>query len=169
MNKANCSLDEIKIRTELRPGDLGYVVYRHGKLYGEEYNYGISFETYVAWGIYEFYKNYDPEKDRVWICECNETIVGFLLLMHRENDAAQLRYFYLEPAYRGIGLGKKMMELYMDFLRSKKYKSSYLWTTNELPTAASLYKRHGFKLTEEKESTDFGKPLKEQRYDLKLE
>jgi len=168
MNKPNCSLEDIRIRTELRPGDLGYVIYRHGKLYGDEYNFGISFEAYVAWGIYEFYKNYDPERDRVWICECGETTISFLLLMHRENNAAQLRYFYLEPEYRGIGLGKKLMGLYMDFLRAKNYQSSYLWTTNELPTAASLYKRHGFRLTEEKESTDFGKPLKEQRYDLKL-
>ena len=159
-------LEDISIRTQLQPGDLGYVIYRHGKLYGEEYNYGISFETYVGAGMYEFYKNYNPEMDRVWICECNYAIVGFVLLMHRENNTAQLRYFYLEPSYRGIGLGKKLMQLYMDFLKEKGYQSSYLWTTHELHSAASLYKRHGFKLTEEKHSTVFGKPLKEQRYDL---
>ena len=93
-------------------------------------------------------------------------IIGFVLLMHRENNAAQLRYFYLKPEYRGIGLGKKLMCLYMEFLKEKGYQSSYLWTTHELQTAASLYTRYGFKLTEEKESTAFGKPLKEQRYDL---
>lgn len=162
---AKC-LDDISIRTALQPGDLGYVIYRHGKLYAEEYNYSISFETYVGAGMYEFYKNYDPEIDRVWICECNYSIVGFVLLMHRENNTAQLRYFYLEPSYRSIGLGKKLMQLYMDFLKEKGYQSSYLWTTDDLHTAASLYKRHGFKLTEEKHSTVFGKPLKEQRYDL---
>jgi peptidyl-dipeptidase Dcp len=86
--------------------------------------------------------------------------------MHRENDAAQLRYFLIDPRYRGIGLGKKLMELYMEFLHQCKYRSSYLWTTHELDAAASLYKKHGFKLTEEKESTAFGKPLREQRYDL---
>lgn len=162
MNQPN----NIIIRTDLNPGDLGYVIYRHGILYGKEYNYSISFETYVGAGIFEFYKNYNPELDRVWICEHNNTIVGFVLLMHRENNTAQLRYFYLEPAYRGIGLGKKLMKLYMDFLKEKGYKSSYLWTTHELEAAASLYTRYGFQLTEEKESTAFGKPLKEQRYDL---
>ena len=145
---------------------MGYVIYRHGKLYGDEYNYDIVFETYVALAIHEFYKNYNPEIDRVWICEHDNRIVGFLLLMHRENRVAQLRFFFIEPEYRGIGLGKKLMELYMDFLREKGYMSSYLWTTDELPSAASLYKRHGFKLTEERQSTAFGKPLKEQRYDL---
>jgi N-acetylglutamate synthase-like GNAT family acetyltransferase len=168
MNKTNSIIDNISIRTYLKPGDLGYVIYRHGKLYAEEYNYGISFETYVGAGMYEFYKNYDPEIDRVWICEHYGNIVGFVLLMHRENNMAQLRYFYLEPGYRGIGLGKKLMQLYMNFLKEKNYQASYLWTTNELYAAASLYTRHGFKLTEEKKSDAFGKNLKEQRYDLIL-
>lgn len=169
MNKADRTLDNIKIRTELKPGDLGYVIYRHGKLYDEEYHYGISFEMYVALGMHEFYKKYNPELDCVWICEHNEKIIGFLLLMNRENNAAQLRYFYLEAEYRGIGLGKKLMTLYMKFLKSKGYQSVYLWTTHEQQTAAALYKKFGFTLTEEKQSTEFGKPLKEQRYDLILE
>jgi peptidyl-dipeptidase Dcp len=104
--------------------------------------------------------------DRIWICEHESNIVGFLLLMHRENNTAQLRYFYLEPAYRGLGLGKKLMSLYMDFFTKCGYASSYLWTTYELNAAAFLYKRYGFQLTEEKESTVFGKVLREQRYDL---
>ena len=166
MTEATKTLENIKIRTHLTPGDLGYVIYRHGKLYGEEYNYGISFETYVGMGMYEFYQNYDPERDRVWICEHADRMVGFVLLMHRDNNTAQLRYFYLEPEYRGIGLGKKLMQLYMEFLIEKGYQASYLWTTNELHAAASLYKKHGFQLTEEKQSANFGKPLNEQRYDL---
>ena len=160
------SVDNITIRTELRPGDMGYVIYLHGYLYKKEYNYGIAFETYVARGLYEFYGQYDPQKDRVWICEHEDKIVGFMLLMHTENNAAQLRYFILEPHYRGIGLGKKMMKLYMEYLREAGFQSSYLWTTHELGAAASLYKRHGFSLTEEKPSEAFGKPLYEQKYEL---
>src|SRR5215471_3443022 len=112
MNKTDKMLDNISIRTELKPGDLGYVIHRHGKLYAEEYDYGLSFEMYVALGMHEFFKKYNPELDRVWICEHEEMIIGFLLLINRENNAAQLRYFYLEREYRGIGLGKKLMELY---------------------------------------------------------
>jgi peptidyl-dipeptidase Dcp len=160
------NLNDITIRTDLRSGDLGYVVYRHGVLYSQEYGYGLSFEMYVAEGIAEFYRNYDPKLDGVWVCEHGEAIVGFLLLMHRDCSVAQLRYFYLEPEYRGAGLGKKLMGLYMEFLVSRNYRTSYLWTTNELDAAASLYMRHGFELTMEKESKSFGKPLLEQRYDF---
>ena len=94
-------------------------------------------------------------------------MIVFLLLMDR-GEAAQLRYFLIEPEYRGIGLGSKLMDLYMDFLRECGYKRSYLWTTSELHSAISLYKRFGFQLTEEKESTAFGKLVTEQRYDLTL-
>ena len=175
------ALNNISIRTELQPGDIGYVIYLHGLHYSREYNFGIQFEDYVAKGLIEFKEKYDPSRNRIWICEHRRSspvdkrsslvdhhrMIGFLLLMDR-GEAAQLRYFLIEPEFRGIGLGLKLMDLYMDFLRECGYKSSYLWTTSELHPAISLYKRFGFQLTEEKESTAFGKLVTEQRYDLTL-
>lgn len=160
------TINDINIRTELRPGDLGYIIHLHGRVYGDEYGYGVAFEAYVAQGMYEFWRAYDAEKDRVWICEHQGRIVGFMLLMHREGNTAQLRYFILEAAYRGIGLGRVLMERYMAHLRQCGYRSSYLWTTHELGAAAALYKRHGFILVEEKHSDAFGKELYEHKYEL---
>ena len=105
---------------------------------------------------------YDP---LYWVFEHDDQIIGFLLLMDR-GEAAQLRYFLIRPEYRGIGLGKKLMELYIEFFHKCDYKSSYLCTTQELDTAAYLYLKHGFKLTEEKESTAFGKRVVERKYEL---
>jgi GNAT superfamily N-acetyltransferase len=160
-------LADISIRTDLRPGDIGYVIYLHGNLYGKEYQYGVEFETYVAAGLLEFYHQYDARRNRVWICEHREEMIGFLLLLDR-GDAAQLRYFLIQPQYRGIGLGKKLMTLYMDFMQQCGYTTSYLWTTNELSAAAELYQRAGFRLAEEKESVSFGKKLVEQKYELQV-
>lgn len=160
------NINDINIRTELQSGDIGYVIYLHGKIYNNEHNYGIEFESYVAVGLHEFIHQYNPLKDCVWIAEHNNKIIGFLLLMHRENNAAQLRYFIIEPAYRGIGLGKKLMNLCMDSFSTNNYQSAYLLTTIELLAAASLYIRHGFKLMEEKTTHTFGKLLIEQRYEL---
>ena len=94
-------------------------------------------------------------------------MIVFLLLIDR-GRAAQLRYFLIEPEYRGLGLGSKLLNLYMEFLQECGYKESFLWTTHELDAAIHLYKRIGFRLMEEKESTSFGKALREQRYDLIL-
>jgi peptidyl-dipeptidase Dcp len=165
--KNEITLEDISIRSELKPGDIGYLIHMHGRLYRQEYDYGIQFETYVAKGLCEFFEKYNPQRSRVWICEERGRIAGSLLLMER-GEAAQLRYFLIEPEYRGLGLGSKLINLYMAFLKECDYKESYLWTTHELATAAFLYKRMGFKLTEQKESSSFGKPLIEQRYDLRL-
>lgn len=164
MNK-KIDLNDITIRTHLRSGDIGYIIYLHGILYSREYDYGLAFESYVAEGLSEFYQNYSPDRNRVWVCEHDDEIIGFLLLMDR-GEAAQLRYFLICPDYRGIGLGNKLMDLYMEFFNQCGYKSSYLWTTHELDTAAYLYEKHGFNLVEEKESISFGKPLFERKYEL---
>jgi peptidyl-dipeptidase Dcp len=161
-------LADIEIRTELRPGDIGAIIQMHATLYGSEYGYDIQFEIYVALGLLEFYAAYDTGRDRVWICEHGGRMIGSMLLMHRASGAAQLRYFLIRPEYRGIGLGKRMMDLWMQFLREQGYESAYLWTVDELPVAAALYRRYGFTLTEEKPSTAFGRALREQRYDLVL-
>ncbi len=159
------STKEVTIRTDLRPGDLEQVSKLHGILYQQEYQYSSGFQAYVALGLEEFQKQYDPGIDRVWICEFQDQMVGFLLLMHRPELLAQLRFFILMPEFRGQGLGKQLMGRFMEFLKDANYQGAYLWTTNEQIRAAALYIRFGFRLTEEKDSTAFGKFLKEQRYD----
>lgn len=167
MNKESIDINEISIRTELKPGDIGFITFLHGKLYSEERKHGLAFESYVAGGLHEFYRSYNQDRERVWICEHREKIIGCLFLADR-GHAAQLRYYLIMPGYRGIGLGNKLMQLYMDFLSTCGYQSSFLWTTNELGTAAYLYQKFGFRLTEEIKSTAFGKLLREQRYDVVL-
>ena len=107
-------MKNINIRTELKPGDIGFVTYMHGKLYSAEYGYGLSFESYVAKGFHEFVANHNPEKDAIWVCEQQDTIVGFLLLMDRGSNSAKLRFFIVDPGYRGIGLGKKLLENFLN-------------------------------------------------------
>jgi len=161
------SPNDISIRTELRPGDIGDILSMHGKLYFKEYGYTGPFEAYVAQGLGEFVQLYNPERSRIWVCEDKNRVVGCLFLLDR-GDAAQLRYYLLEPEYRGFGLGTKLMDSFMEFFRDCDYKSSYLWTTEQQLAAAKLYKRYGYQLTEEKPSMAFGVPLIEQRYDLIL-
>ena len=157
--------NEITIRTEIRPGDIGMITYLHGVLYQDEFKHGISFESIVAGGLHEFCTTYNPENERLWIAEHNGEMIGCLLLKNR-GEAAQLRYFLIKPEYRGMGLGNRLLQLFMDFAKACHYKKAYLWTTNELDKAHHLYQKFGFTLTEEKPSTEFGKPLIEQRYDL---
>lgn len=163
---AAAALNEISIRTTLEPGDMGFIVHQHAILNYQEHQYGLDFERYVAEGVAEFHRQYDPARDRLWMPEHGGRRIGSLLLMHRGEDVAQLRYFLLDPAYRGIGLAKQLMNLYMDFLQQAGYTSSYLWTTHLHETATLLYNRFGFALVEEHAITyPFGRPVNEQKYE----
>ncbi|OMP78884.1 GNAT family N-acetyltransferase [[Flexibacter] sp. ATCC 35208] len=164
---AGISLADITIRNNLQPGDLGFVAYMHAMLYAKEMGYGINFEGYVLNGLGEFAHQYDPTKDKVWICEHEGKIIGSLVGFHRNSDI-QFRYFIFLPEYRGIGLGKHLMAEFMNYARASGCKNIYLWTTTEQATAISLYTRFGFKQTGEKFSTAFDKPLTELRFDMTL-
>ena len=113
--KENITTDDIHIRTDLKAGDIGYITWLHGVLYKEEFNYSIYFESYVAKGLSEFYEQYDPAKDRVWICEHDNRIIGFLLLMHKGNATAQLRFFYFRNSIQGHRSWKKADEIAKGF------------------------------------------------------
>lgn len=161
------NVEDISIRTELRPGDIGHITSRHGVLYAEEYGWGIEFESYVAAGLHEFYREFDSAKDCIWIAEYEGKIVGSVLVKSR-GESAQLRYFYIEPEYRSLGLGKKLWGIALDFVTGHNFKIAYLLTTSELLRAAYLYTSTGFLLAEEITTTSFGKEVVEQKYILTL-
>ncbi|QES87325.1 GNAT family N-acetyltransferase [Rhizosphaericola mali] len=167
MNNNSTDLSKnIIVRTELKPGDASFIIYKQALLYNTEYNFGLDFENYVMKGVSEFLKNYNPDKDRVWICECDGQMIGSLVLVHKENNVAQLRYFFIDAQFRGHGLGKKLMGLFMDYYHSQKFSSAFLWTMDGLDSAIALYKKFGFCLTQEIRSKTFGKEVLEKRLDL---
>lgn len=162
------NLSDISIRNTLQPGDLGYMAYMHAQLYAQEMGYGINFEGYVLEGLGEFAHQYNPQKDKVWICEYEGKIVGSLVAFRRDSEI-QFRYFIFMPECRGIGLGKHLVNEFVTYFKASGCKKAYLWTTTEQETAIALYTRFGFKQTAEKFSTAFDKPLTELRFDMDIE
>lgn len=160
-------LSDVTIRNTLSPGDLGLIAAIHGDIYAKECGYGLNFEAYVLKGLGEFAQQYDPKKDKLWLCEHDNRVVGCLVAQHRA-DAVQLRYFIFLPEYRGIGLGKKLMGEFVAFMTSIGCKRAYLWTTEDQQSAIALYERYGFVLSEQRLSDAFEKELTEQKYELTL-
>ncbi|MEQ9405776.1 MAG: helix-turn-helix domain-containing GNAT family N-acetyltransferase [Cyclobacteriaceae bacterium] len=153
-------LEEIEIRTAYKSGDPGYMIYMHGLFY----QFGSFFEAYVAETLADFYKTFDPEKERVWIAEYRGKMIGTIVLKNTDG-MAQLRYFLIDPEFRGIGLGKKLMDQFMAFMKDAGYTTSFLLTEKQLETAVELYKRYGYQYVSSS-TTDFD--LVEMRYELKL-
>jgi GNAT superfamily N-acetyltransferase len=156
------------LRHSLRPGDIGYLIYLHGILYARECNYDITFEAYVAEGIADFIQSFNPKKDRIWLGEANQHTIGSIAIVGRSKRAAQLRWFFVHPAYRGHGLGKRLLEQALQFARRRKYSTVLLWTTSELDTARHLYTQAGFMKTRQLKHKIWGRMTTEEKYDLRL-
>lgn len=164
---ANIKLEDITIRTDIRPGDIGYIAYMHGWIYGEEYGYSAAFEGYVAESFHKFLLNYNPDNDRLWCAEHNGNIIGCIGIVGH-GERAQLRWFLINPHYRRIGLGKKLLQELLDFAKVKNYRSIYLETTSDLNKAISMYTRAGFIKKLEKENNSWREDLTELEFEMKL-
>ena len=157
----------ISIRHEIKPGDIGYIIYLHGVLYDKEYGYDTSFEAYVAKYLTEFASSIKA-REKIWIIEKKNEILGSMAIVEHSKTDAQLRWLLLHPDIRGQGLGKQLMDDAIAFCKSKGYSSIFLWTEDLLEPAAKLYESRGFQLTEEKTHKIWGAELTEQKYELKL-
>lgn len=166
-NGKNIKLDDISIRTDVRSGDIGYITYMHGLIYKEEYGYSTAFEAYVAESFYEFLINYNPDKDHLWCAEHSGNIIGCIGIVGH-GERAQLRWFLINPYYRKIGLGKKLLDKVLDFAKSKKYKSIYLDTTDDLSRAIKMYTKAGFVKKSEKRNNSWKENVTELEFELKL-
>ncbi len=158
----------IQIRTQLKPGDIGYIIYLHGVLYDKEYGLDSSFEGLVAERIGAFAKTYDQSKDYFAIAEMDGRIVGSIAIVTQNETSAQLRWFLVHPDARGTGLGKKLITEAVEFSRRRGFKSVFLWTLKELTVAGHLYRSMGFKVVEEKTHELWGGVHTEQTYELQL-
>ena len=152
-----------------RPGDMGWVVQRHGELYWREYRYDGRFEALVAEIVAEFVQNLDPNRERCWIAERNGENVGSVFLVKKSSSIAKLRLLLVEPSARGLGIGKRLVEECVHFAGEAGYKKIMLWTQSELSAARGIYKGAGFKLVgEEKHDSWSRKNLVAETWELTL-
>ena len=141
------------------PGDLGWVVERHGALYAEEYGWDESFEALVARVVADFAATRDPGRERAWIADVRGARAGCVLCVRSEERVGQLRLLLVEPVYRGMGIGRMLVDACLRFGRGAGYDEMILWTNDVLVDARRIYERAGFELREEEPHTSFGHDL----------
>jgi GNAT superfamily N-acetyltransferase len=158
---------EIKLRAH-RAGDMGWVVQAHGRLYAEERGWGAGFEALVAEIAGDFLRNFDPERERCWIAECDGEPVGSVFVVRESTAVAKLRLLLVEPKARGHGLGQRLVDECIAFSRAKGYRKLVLWTQSNLSAARRIYKAAGFKLVKKQRHQDFGVKLNGEYWELEL-
>ena len=151
-----------------RPGDIGWVISRHGALYAKEFGWDISFEAMVARIGAEFIEKFEPRLERAWIAERNEERIGAVFIVRKSKTTAKLRMLLIEPEARGLGLGKRLVNQSITFARAAGYRKITLWTHDVLAAARSIYQSAGFKLVSSKPNQAFGKSFNTEVWELKL-
>jgi DNA-binding MarR family transcriptional regulator/GNAT superfamily N-acetyltransferase len=150
------------------PGDMGWVIHRHGILYAREYGWDERFEALVAQICSDFITNFKPARERCWIAEMNGTIVGSVFVVKADATTAKLRLLLVEPEARGLGLGSRLVRECIRFARRAHYTKLVLWTNNVLVEARHIYQTAGFSLMAEEPHHSYGHDLVGETWELML-
>lgn len=157
----------VRIRMH-HPGDLGWIVYRHGALYHEEFGWDIGFESVVAEIAAKFLANFDAQWEGCWIAEREGERLGSIMLSRENPDTGRLRLFLVEPEARGLGIGKRLVETCHAFARQAGYRRIVLWTQSNLLAARHIYRKQGYRMVAEQPHRSFGKELIAETWELDL-
>jgi DNA-binding MarR family transcriptional regulator/GNAT superfamily N-acetyltransferase len=143
-----------------QPGDLGWVVERHGARYATEYGWDATFEALVARIVAEFAERRDTRREAAWIAELDGERVGCVFCTAAEaEDTAQLRLLLVEPSARGAGVGSRLVDECLRFARRSGYRRITLWTNDVLLAARRTYERAGFGCDRREPHHSFGRDL----------
>lgn len=152
----------------LGPGDMGWIIQRHGEVYWDEFGWDADFEALVARIVADYHANHRPGRENAWIAEVDGARAGCVFCCQRDAETAQLRILLVEPWARGIGLGRRLVDECLEFARGAGYSLMTLWTNDVLVAARRIYEAVGFVLVDEESHHSFGHDLVGQTWELEL-
>jgi DNA-binding MarR family transcriptional regulator/N-acetylglutamate synthase-like GNAT family acetyltransferase len=151
-----------------RPGDIGWIIHRHGVVYAEEYAFDETFEALVAEILVQFIRRQDPKRECLWIAEQAGERIGSVMIVDVGDQIAQLRLLLVEPKARGQSVGTRLIDECINFSRRNRYRKIKLWTQSNLLEARHLYAKAGFERVSVSSHKSFGQDLIAEVWEMPL-
>ncbi|MHA1523781.1 MAG: helix-turn-helix domain-containing GNAT family N-acetyltransferase [Alphaproteobacteria bacterium] len=147
-------------------GLLGRMVAMHASFYARKAGFGREFETLVARDMAQFLTRIDRPANGTWFARKDNEIVGGISIDGEElgPGIGHIRWFIVDDAARGAGLGTRLMNAAMEFVEEQKFSEVHLWTFEGLAAARALYESRGFVLAGQKLGQKWGTQVLEQKF-----
>ena len=125
-------------------------------LYGllvNEFNIKLDFDALDS-DLLNIQNHYNKDNGGCfWIVELegNNQIIGTVAIRRLKesifadtDNFAELKRMFLSKAYRGQGIGQKMLNTALDYAKEKGYSKIFLYSSKDLTDSRNLYIKNGF-------------------------
>jgi ribosomal protein S18 acetylase RimI-like enzyme len=94
--------------------------------------------------LYHIAETY-TERSRFWVCVAYERVIGTVAVLEMTPTSAQLKCMFVETAYQGRGIGRRLLDQALDFAHAQGYHEITLTTHPLMKQAHRFYERNGFR------------------------
>ncbi|AOZ08721.1 bifunctional helix-turn-helix transcriptional regulator/GNAT family N-acetyltransferase [Cupriavidus malaysiensis] len=147
-----------------QPGCIGDIAALHARFYAQHWGFGAFFEQKVATELAAFAGALPAAGKALWLyVENGRALASLAIDGDLDTGVAHLRWFIVDDALRGAGIGRQLLAHAMRFVDAR-FRETYLWTFKGLDSARHLYEAFGFVLHSEAEGEQWGTKVVEQRF-----
>ena len=151
-----------------KPGDIGWIIAKHGEIYSQELQLNSRFEVDIARKVVSFFGN-PIDFDIFIIAEIEGKRVGSIAISKQSETIAFVNFLLVLKAYRGQGIAGALMHKVIQHAKAHPFKRIRLETYSILEAARELYQKLGFTRYEVSANVEkYGRVFDQEYWELKL-
>ncbi len=135
-----------------RTGDARGVIGIMRGVFIDEYGWTTAFLREAVRTLRKMLMTMIPSRELFLVCKSREGLCGVMFLKEAEEDTAFIRWLVVKRGYRRYGIGRKMLDMALEFSREVGYCKVKLITVGVLHEAMDLYRSVGFVEVDQKET-----------------
>lgn len=142
------------------PADREWVVTSNIRHYRSVEGFDSDFDTVVIRTMDDLERRASDGRSHFILAEVDESKVGCVFFSAESEATGRIRLFYLDEAYRGRGIGKKMMKVVMSRAVASGFETIDVSTFDRHEAACHVYSSLGFEVESVEPVLAFGRRMR---------